>query len=88
MRPPRSSWLSEGERAFVHEKTLWVLENVGVSFPSARALKVLEKGGALVDRERQVARLPRELVERCVTEAPRAVLLACLLYTSPSPRDS
>ncbi len=70
------SVLSESERTFVHEKTLWVLENVGVSIPSARALALLERGGAAVDRECQVARLPRQLVEHCLSTAPGTVLLA------------
>ena len=76
MKPPSSSWLSESERAFVHEKTLWVLENVGVSIPSTRALDLLAGGGAAIDRERCLARLPRQLVEHCLSTAPGTVLLA------------
>jgi len=76
VRQGASSWLSESERAFVHEKTLWVLENVGVSIPSARALGLLAAGGAAVDRERQIARLPRQLVEQCLSTAPDTVVLA------------
>ena len=68
--------LSEAKRAFVHEKILWVLENVGISIPSPRALDVLAQGGAAVDRERHVARLPQELVEHCLSTTPRTVLLA------------
>jgi len=68
--------LSESRRAFIHERTLWVLENVGVSIPSTRALDVLATGGAAVDRERQLARFPRELVEYCLSTAPDTVLLA------------
>ena len=76
MKQAASSWLSESERAFVHEKTLWVLENVGVSIPSTRALDLLAGGGAAVDRERCLARLPRQLVEHCLSTAPGTVLLA------------
>ena len=76
MGRPAASTLAAGERDFIHEKTLWVLENVGVSFPSERALDVLERGGADVDRERRVARLPRSLVEHCLSTAPGTVLLA------------
>jgi len=73
---PATTVLSETERAFIHEKTLWVLENVGISIPSTRALDVLAEGGAAVDRERQVARLPRQLVKHCLSSAPGTVLLA------------
>jgi trimethylamine---corrinoid protein Co-methyltransferase len=71
-----SAFLSESKRAFIHEKTLWVLENVGISIPLARALDLLVKGGAVVDRERDLARLPRQLVEHCLSTAPGNVLLA------------
>ncbi|HEY5168010.1 MAG TPA: trimethylamine methyltransferase family protein, partial [Thermoleophilia bacterium] len=76
MGRPAASTLSSSERDLIREQTLWVLEQVGVSFPSARALDVLERGGADVDRERRVARLPRELVEMCLGTAPGTVLLA------------
>jgi trimethylamine--corrinoid protein Co-methyltransferase len=71
-----STYLGESERALVHDKTLWVLENVGVSFPSKRALDLLAAGGAVVDRERRLARLPRDLVEHCLGTVPRQALLA------------
>jgi trimethylamine--corrinoid protein Co-methyltransferase len=73
---PATSVLSETEREFLYEKTLWVLESVGVSIPSKRALNMLEAGGGAVDRERQIARIPRTLVEHCLSTAPRTVLLA------------
>ncbi len=76
MGRPAASTLSSSERDLLHEQTLWVLEHVGVSFPSARALDVLERGGADVDRERRLARLPRALVEHCLSTAPGTVLLA------------
>lgn len=71
-----SACLSESKRAFIHEKTLWTLENVGISIPSARALDLLAKGGAAVDRERHLVLLPRQLVEHCLSTAPGHVLLA------------
>ena len=76
MGRPAASTLTESERDLIHEQTLWVLAHVGVSFPSTRALDVLERGGADVDRERRLARLPRALVEQCLGTAPRTVLLA------------
>jgi trimethylamine--corrinoid protein Co-methyltransferase len=76
VRRPATTVLSESARAFIHEKTLWVLENVGISIPSTRALDVLAGGGAAIDRERHLARLPRQLVEQCLSTAPGTVLLA------------
>ena len=76
MGRPTASTLTASERDFIHEQTLRVLEQVGVSFPSERALDVLERGGADVDRERRVVRFPRALVEHCLGSAPGTVLLA------------
>ena len=35
----------------IHAATLWIIENVGVRFPSQRALEIWEAHGATVDRE-------------------------------------
>jgi trimethylamine---corrinoid protein Co-methyltransferase len=76
MGRPAASALGKAERELIFEQTLWVLEHVGVGFPSRRALDVLRRGGAAVDDERRVARLPRALVAECIASAPREVLLA------------
>jgi trimethylamine---corrinoid protein Co-methyltransferase len=36
----------------IHDATLHIIENVGVRFPSKRALEIWEANGATVDRER------------------------------------
>jgi trimethylamine--corrinoid protein Co-methyltransferase len=53
-----------------------VLEHVGVSVRSARALDLLAEGGAVVDRDRGSARIPQALVERCLATTPAVALLA------------
>ena len=53
-----------------------MLEEVGVAYNTPAAMDVLEGTGAILDRERLTARLPRTLVERCLQTAPRTVLLA------------
>jgi trimethylamine--corrinoid protein Co-methyltransferase len=72
----RVSFLSEAERDTLNEQTLTVLEEVGVAYNTPAAMDLLEGTGAGLDRERLTARLPRELVERCLEAAPRTVLLA------------
>jgi trimethylamine--corrinoid protein Co-methyltransferase len=74
-RPPLHL-LSDEERATLHEQTLTVLEEVGVAFNTPMAMEVLEGTEAILDRERLTARLPRELVMRCLETAPRKLLLA------------
>jgi trimethylamine--corrinoid protein Co-methyltransferase len=60
----------------LHEQTLTVLEEVGVAFNTPMAMEVLEGTGATLDHDRLTARLPRELVMRCLETAPRTLLLA------------
>jgi len=68
--------LSETERDTLHEQTLTVLEEVGIAYNTPLAIDLLEEAGAPVDRQALTARLPRELVERCLATTPRRVLLA------------
>ena len=76
MSRPLLHLLSDEERATLHEQTLTVLEEVGVAFNTPMAMDVLEGTEAILDRERLTARLPRELVMRCLETAPRKLLLA------------
>jgi trimethylamine--corrinoid protein Co-methyltransferase len=72
----RVQYLSEAEKAFIHEKTMQVLEQVGVAYNSPLAIDLLEEAGAQVDRERLTARFGCELVERCLATVPHEILLA------------
>ena len=76
MTRPLLHLLSDEERAVLHEQTLTVLEEVGVAFNTPMAMDVLEGTEAILDRERLTARLPRELVMRCLETAPSRLLLA------------
>jgi trimethylamine--corrinoid protein Co-methyltransferase len=76
MARPQVSLLSDEEIEILDEHTLTVLEDVGVSVPVPEALDLLEAGGATVDRTTSVARIPRELVGRCLETVPDQVLLA------------
>ena len=69
---PARRWevLSPVELDRLREVVFAVLADVGVRFPLPRALDVLAAGGALVDRSREVARLPRPLVEQALAAAP------------------
>jgi trimethylamine--corrinoid protein Co-methyltransferase len=73
---PRLQVLSAAERTTLHEQTLAVLADVGVVFNTPEALDLLEEAGAAVDRERLAARIPGELVDRCLARTPAKVLLA------------
>jgi len=76
MARPRLTYLSEADRAFVHEQTVRVLEDVGIGYNTPEAIDLVEAAGARVDRARLSAKLPWELVERCLATCPREVPLA------------
>ena len=75
---PRLKWdvLSPAELERIHEATLEILEDVGIRFPSDKALAILEQNGCEVDRATQVALLPRKVVMEAVARAPREYTLA------------
>jgi trimethylamine---corrinoid protein Co-methyltransferase len=74
----RLKWdvLDSDEIGRIHEATLEIMEDVGVRFPSAKALGVLEDGGCEVDRATQVVKMPHALVAEAISLAPRAYVLA------------
>lgn len=68
-------FLSEDEQSKVHEKSIKILEEIGVKFLSAKALKVLEKNGAKVDYSEKLAKIPREMVDQALKTAPKSFVL-------------
>jgi trimethylamine--corrinoid protein Co-methyltransferase len=68
--------LTAADKDALHQRVLHVLEHVGMGLGSAAALEVLAEAGASVDRERRAAKLPPELVESCLKQAPGSVRLA------------
>ncbi len=67
--------LSQHDVERVHERSLDLLERVGINYRTPRALEVLEKFGCRVDYERTWASLPRDLVEWALEQAPRVARL-------------
>ena len=65
------SFLSEQQLQDLQEATLSILENTGVKFPSDQALEIFEQHGAVVDRNSQVVKIPRELVFKAMKTVPR-----------------
>lgn len=76
MRLSTFAVLSDAEVKAIHEHSLRVLHEVGVTVHSDAVLDLLEAGGASVQRDRRLARLPRRLVERCLKSVP-AVFPVC-----------
>jgi len=60
----------------IHDATLWIIEKVGVRFPSKRALQIWEQHGAEVDNERMIVRAKGELIEQAMKTCPPSYSLA------------
>jgi trimethylamine--corrinoid protein Co-methyltransferase len=67
----RLQYLTDEQLDQLQEATLCILEDVGVKFPSEKALAMLHGHGAKVDREKQVVKLPRDMVFKAMKTVPR-----------------
>jgi trimethylamine--corrinoid protein Co-methyltransferase len=80
IKPIRSSYrfevLTGDQVRAIQDATLQVLDQVGIHMPSPRALDIFAQHGAVVDAERQVVRLPPDLVRQALARAPRSYTLA------------
>jgi len=54
----------------IHQATLTVLEQAGVKFPSEKALHIFAEGGAKVDFNQQIVRIPSDLLMEHLAKAP------------------
>ncbi len=54
----------------IHEATLWIIEHVGIRFPSQRALEIWEANGATVDREKKIVKVKGDVIEEALTKCP------------------
>ncbi|RLC31578.1 hypothetical protein DRH13_02855, partial [Candidatus Woesebacteria bacterium] len=74
--PFRKELLSLEQLESLKNGTLYLLEEVGVQFPSQKALEIFADHGAHVDMEKQIVRIPPDLVKKAMSFAPRAFVLA------------
>lgn len=74
--PFKSELLTQTELEALKQATLAVLDEVGVHFPSRRALAIFADHGARVDWDRQIVRIPPDLVKKAMSSAPRSFVLA------------
>jgi trimethylamine--corrinoid protein Co-methyltransferase len=67
----RVQFLSDEQLVTMQEATLHILEEVGVKFPSEKALAIFADHGAEVDHQTQVVKIPRALVFKAMATVPR-----------------
>jgi trimethylamine--corrinoid protein Co-methyltransferase len=68
--------LNDKELAEIKAATLNVLEEIGIHFPSERALKVFAEHGASVDFDAAIVRMRPDLVLESMAKAPREFTLS------------
>lgn len=73
--PIRVEILTQAELEMVKGKTLNLLNDVGVHFPSSKALAIFSDHGAQVDRANDIVRFPSELVINAMSAVPRSFIL-------------
>jgi trimethylamine--corrinoid protein Co-methyltransferase len=68
---PKISILSDDEKAELHERSLRILSATGVRVETAGGRTILQRYGAQVDKNSDVVRLPRKLIEQALHSAPK-----------------
>ena len=71
----QSKVFSQAELETLKEKTLYILDEIGVHFPSKKALEIFADHGARVDLKTEIVRIPPDLVIKAMSTAPRSFVL-------------
>ena len=72
------SILDDQEISQINQNTCTVMEEIGVKFPSQKALKIFAEVGADVDFEAQIVKIRADLLDRYLSTSPRAYTMAGL----------
>ena len=70
----QAQFLSEEEQQIIHNESIRILEEVGALYHSRKALDILDKNGATVDRESNIAKISAEMVKEALKTAPQAFI--------------
>ena len=72
MRTSRKLNFLDGQQLIdLQEATFRILEDTGVLFPSDKALDIFLEHGAIVDRDTQIVKFPRDVVIKAMKSVPR-----------------
>lgn len=75
----RLQYLTDEQLDQLQEATLDILENVGVKFPSEKALHVFQEHGAQVDLQTQIIKIKRDMVFNAMKTVPRYFVMGARL---------
>ena len=71
----RLNCLSRDEEELVHEQSLKSLAELGIMVKNERVLKMLDDAGATIDQEKSIAKIPEDMVNEAVRNAPKSLVL-------------
>jgi len=74
--PIKGDVLTHTELEKLKGKTLSLLDDVGIHFPSKKAMEIFASHGAKVDMENEIVQIPPDLVLKAMSSAPRSFILA------------
>ena len=75
----RVQYLTDEQLDKLQNATLEILENVGIKFPSEKALNVFAEHGAQVDRATQIVKIKRDMVFNAMKTVPRFFVMGSRL---------
>jgi len=70
------SILDDQEISQINQNARTVMEEVGVKFPSEKALKIFSEVGAKVDFDTQIVKIPADLLDKYIATSPRSYTMA------------
>ncbi len=70
---PPLTVFSEDRVQAIHETSLRVLQELGLKILLPEAFDLFEKAGAIVDRDTQMVRIGREIIEDAIASAPKSI---------------
>ena len=68
--PLKTGVLTQADLETLKEKTMYLLDEVGVHFPSTKALEIFADHGARVDKKAEIVRIPPDLVTKAMSSSP------------------
>ena len=72
IRPRRKlNFLDQGQLDLIRSATLEVLQDVGIHCPSRTAMQIYEEHGGQVEHEKEIVKLPSDVVFEAMSHAPR-----------------
>ena len=68
----QAQFLTPESQQLIHDESIRILKEVGALYHSDKALDILEKNGAEVDRDSKIVKIPDEMIEEALKTTPES----------------